>query len=309
MSGRLFESSEIPCPTGERLHALVMRPPGPALRLVYLVPLVGASASQQILLFKSMTKRGSVLVSFEYRGHGASTGTFSVEKSLEDSLTSLSWAQDLAGSIGIPLHVVSNCYGSLAMLSWFRGTGPARLPLSLGAVSGLIDMHQIIRIDDFLPHVARACPFPVPTAGAFMELAGRGAIDLTGDCYRGALRGYLTGLFPELRVTDRSFEELSYDRVDMDATVRQFFDRAPLEGVAVPREVPCLFYYGLQDEIMGLDLPGGRRNYEKRVRTLVHHAQIRPANVDHFGRGMDRDLIVQQLVDFQEQQERQAAAR
>lgn len=281
-----------------------MRPStGPARRLVYLVPLVGASASQQILLFKNMAKRGTLLLSFEYRGHGASTGTFSVEKSLEDSQTALFWAQEHADKLGIPLHVLSTCYGSLAMLSWFRGTALARAPLSLSAVSGLIDMHQIIRITDFLPHLSRISGVPGLTAGRFLEMMENGAIDLAGEGYRGALRSYLTGLFPELRVTQRSFEELEFHRVDMRDTVRQFFDREPLQGVAVPREVPCLFYYGLQDELMGLDLPGGRRNYEKRVRTLVHHAEIRPANVDHFGRGMDRDLIVQQLGDFHEQHE------
>ncbi len=296
---RLFSERSIPCPTGERLHALLMSPAQAAAeRLVFLVPLVGSSASQQILMFKGMVKRGSALLSFEYRGHGRSTGNFSVEKSLEDSRTVYAWAAAHALQQGIPLHVLSNCYGTLAMLSWFRGPAPAPAPATLSAVSGLIDMHQIIRAGEFLACYGRldgGSPRSVPD---FLDAVTRGAVDVQGAVFRRALMIYLQGLFPELKVSPEEFEQLAFGRVDMAETLRQFLTMGPLEGVSVPAGVPSLFYYGLRDDIMGLDLAGTRQQYEQRLLTLAPHAEVRSADVDHFGRGLDRDRIVQQLADF-----------
>ena len=305
---RVFLEREISCPTGEKLHALIMAPPrGPVERLVYLVPLVGSGASQQILMFKGMAKRGSALLSFEYRGHGRSTGTFSVEKSLEDARTVYDWACAYADERGLPLHVLSNCYGTLAMLSWFRGGGDVPLPATIGAISGLIDMHQIIRIDDFAAVYARVDGRPALSGEGLLNAIAAGAVDIEGAAYRHALKAYLQELFPELQVTSNAFEQLPFHRVDMGATVRQFFTLRPLATITVPSGLPCLFFYGLRDDLMGLDLPGMRQQYEQRLHELVPHAEIRAADVDHFGRGMDRDGIVRQLGDFHLQNDHRAS--
>lgn len=304
---RVFSEQSIPCPTGERLHALLMSPAHiPAERLVYLVPLVGSGASQQILMFKGMVKRGAALLSFEYRGHGRSTGTFSVEKSLEDSLTVYAWARAYAQEQELPLHVLSNCYGTLAMLSWFRGAAPEPAPATLSAISGLINMHQIIRAEDFLACYARLDGGSPASVASFLETVAAGVVDVEGEAYRRALMVYLQGLFPELKVTMDVFEQLEFRRADMQDTLRQFFTMEPLGNIAVPAEIPSLFYYGLRDEIMGLDVPGTRQQYEQLLSTLVPHAEVRSADVDHFGRGLDRDVIVQQLGDFHQLHDQRA---
>jgi len=295
---------EIPCATGDLLEAVLMLPSRDVpRRLVYIVPLVGAGASQQILRFKSMTKRGAALLSFDYRGHGLSSGAFSMRKSLEDSLTVYHWAQNYASDNGLPLHALATCYGSLVMLSWFQGGNSVLAAKTLGSVSSLLDLHSIIRVDDFFPYYEKNGG-PLFSGGAqFIEEMQRGTIDVHGKAFRFALRDYLISLFPELRVTPDAFEDLEYSRADIQDTLIQFSTMTPLEGAVVPGKIPSLFFFGLHDTLMKLDSTEGRQNHESRIRTLAPHAEIRAAAIDHFGRGQDHDSIIQQLCDFHEEHE------
>jgi hypothetical protein len=129
----------------------------------------------------------------------------------------------------------------------------------------------------------------------------QGAIDCRGPAFRRALREFMMGMFPELRVEEDCFEELQYERVDMAKTLLQFSQAAYLEGSAVPSWIPCHFYYGRNDELMGLDTPEGREAYERYVRSLIPHAELHPCEVDHFGRGPDRDWLIHSVGDTCEQ--------
>ena len=303
---KLFEYPRVACCGGDgSLSAMLMKPPqGEPQRLVYIVPLVGSGASQQFLLFKNIVKRGSALLSFEYRGHGASSGAFSMEKSLEDSRTVLAWACGYAAERKIPLHALSTCYGNIPMLSWFRGRGTGVRPRTLNSVSGLFDLHHIIKIEDFLARYRRSLGGAVLDAGRFTEEVEQGTLPVEGDAYRQALRDFLIGLFPDLRVSRDSFEELAFDRVDMRDTVVQFARMRPLEGVAVPGDLPCLYFYGERDGLMGLDSPLGRLAYENRIDEIVPHAETRARDIDHFGRGPDHGRVIEQLCDHMELHDR-----
>ncbi len=303
---KLFEYPSIACSgPGESLSAVLMKPPqGEPLRLVYVVPLIGSGASQQLLLFKNMVKRGSALLSFEYRGHGASSGTFAMEKSLEDSRTVLCWAQHYASERGIPLHALSTCYGNIPMLAWFNGRAARLRVRTLNSVSGLFDLNHIIKVEDFLVRYQRSLGGVPLDAGRFSELVEQGAIPVEGQGYREALRQFLQAIFPELRVSREAFEALVFDRVDMRDTIVQFSRMRPLQGVAVPPDLPCLYFYGVRDELMGLDTPLGRLAYENRIGGLVPHAETRPMDIDHFGRGPDHGRVIEELCDFLERHDR-----
>ncbi len=302
---KYFEYPKVACCGSDgSLGAVLMKPPQGPKRLVYIVPLVGSGASQQLLLFKNLVKRGSALLSFEYRGHGASSGTFSMEKSLEDSRTVLDWAQDYAEKRNIPLHVLSTCYGNIPMLAWFRGRSAGYRVRTLNSVSGLFDLHHIIKIEEFLARYQRTQGGAVLDAGLFSERVRQGILTVDGDAYRNSLRDFLLDLFPDLRVTRDSFEDLAFDRVDMRDTVVQFAGMRPLEGVAVPEGVPCLYFYGIRDGLMGLDTPLGRLAYESRIGEIVPHAETRAMDIDHFGRGPDHGMVIEQLCDHMERHDR-----
>lgn len=303
-SAKVIEKIRINMPNGEQLASVLMVPAKEEpKRIVYIVPLVGARAAQQVLRFKSLARRGSALLSFEYRGHGNSSGTFSMEKSLEDSRRVLSWAQEYAAARNIPLHVLTTCYGTLAMLSWFKNGYSAPGVRSLSAVSGLFDLHRIITLDDFFDRFTRRAGrerFGMTTVLADIIA---GTIDTGSDVFRESLREYLKGLFPELRVSSDAFEDLGFNRVDLPESVVQFSRLQPLEGVSVPPDVPCLFYYGTSDRLMGLHTSEGRLQYESAIRVLVPHAGIFSSTIDHFGRGGDHDFVLEQLGDFHETNE------
>jgi hypothetical protein len=287
---------------GEGLSAVLMRPPrGEIRRLLYIVPLAGSGASQQILRFRTFTREGSALLSFEYRGHGKSTGTFSIEKSLEDAETALLWARDHASKENLPLHVVSTCYSAIPMLACFRNGRNIFGLRSLSGVAGLFDLDNIIRIEGFLERFFRDARDGTMSPVDFIGRVRAGIIDPDGDLFRDAVKNYLKGLFPELHITREAFEELLYSRVDIVAAMEQISQMRPLAGVRIPENIPGLFFYGLRDTLMGLGTPEGRARYEARVRSIVPHANIRAVDIDHFGRGPDHDAMGHEMNHFFEQ--------
>lgn len=287
---------------GESLSAVLMRPPrGEIKRLLYIVPLAGSGASQQILRFRTLTRGGSALLSFEYRGHGSSTGTFSIEKSLEDAETVLLWARDHASKEALPLHAVSTCYSTIPMLACFRKERNLFGLRSLSAVAGLFSLDTIIRIEGFLERFFRDERDKAVSPLDFIGGVRRGIIDPDGDLFRDAVKNYLQGLFPELHITRDAFEELQYSRVDIVAAMEQISQIRPLAGVRIPENMPSLFFYGLRDALMGHDTPGGRARYEARIRSIAPHADIRAVDIDHFGRGPDHDAMGHEMNRFFEQ--------
>jgi hypothetical protein len=190
------------------------------------------------------------------------------------------------------------------MLAWFRGHGTGAALRTLNAVSGLFDLDHIIKVEDFLERYYRSLGGVPLDAGRFSEQVEQGTFPVEGDAYRDELRDFLHGLFPELRVSRDAFEELAFDRVDMRDTVVQFARMRPLAGVAVPGDLPCLYFYGVRDGLMGLDTPLGRLAYENRIGEIVPHAETRPMDIDHFGRGPDHGKVIEQLCDHMESHDR-----
>ncbi len=303
-TGSVVEKFFVPCREDEHLHAVLFLPPsGKPERLIFVVPLVGSRASQQIINFRSFVRRHSALLSFEYRGHGLSSGTFNMEKSREDTIVMLQWAIDYARGHGIPLHAMSTCYSTLSLLSCFReGAGDHGIT-TIGAISGLVDTRRILSYQGFAGFYEMHTDQPPLDAGEFFQSLEEGVIDHGSASFRQALCMYMRDLFPELRITHDSFEELQYSRVDHIATLRQFHTFDPLKGIRVPEEVPCLFYYGVNDDLMELTTPEGRARYTSQIKALVPQAEIRWGNFDHFGRGADRDRVLQRFCDFFEMNE------
>ena len=118
-----------------------------------------------------------------------------------------------------------------------------------------------------------------------------------------ALFDYLTQMFPDLRVTWDSFEELSYDRTDIEQTLLQFLRARYFDGVLMPSSIPCRVFAGHRDDVLNLHTPEGRKRYESDIRALIPHAVVQYGDTDHFGRGPDRDPIIETMAEFCEQSE------
>jgi hypothetical protein len=299
---RLFEEKQIPTQGGALLHAKLMlpKPPQRPRRVVFISPLVGAGAAQPLIIFRNFSRRGAILVSFEYRGHTHSTGTFELDGTLADVHDALLWTWNYANERGLPVHGFATCYGTIPLLAQFKEGGCGYLLKSLNTVSGLFRMDQILKFENFARILSRHLGRELSVAEFFAELA-KGAIDCNGDIFRQALREYLSGLFPELQVGRDYFEEIHYDRVKVPQTLRQLSEARYLDGMTIPPEMPCNFFLGRNDKDMALQTTEGREDYKKHVLSLIPHATLHEHEFDHFGRGVEHDAVIDQLSDIFEQ--------
>jgi hypothetical protein len=304
-----FEDYVVPTEGRDVLHARLMRPRSRdvAERLVFISPLVGAGASQALVLFRSLTRRGATLMSFEYRGHFRSSGTFHLDSTIVDTRYALEWACGYARRCGLPLHGFATCYGAVPLAAQFA-RGSRGFPLwSFSTISGLFALDQIIRFEDFVPILSRRVGAPLDGTALLEEVASR-RLDVNGDAFRSALREYLKGLFPELRVGRDYFEELQYARADVAQSVLQLARARYFDELAVPPAIPCRFFFGRNDDALGLRTRERREAYRSHILSLIPHAEIREMEFDHFGRGPDHEAVLEQLADFFEESERRAVS-
>jgi hypothetical protein len=302
---RHFEDQQIRTEDGVVLHAKLMQPKTPmcAQRVVLISPLVGAGAGQQLLLFRDFSRRGAIVISYEYRGHPGSTGTFDLDSTVVDTRSALQWALDYANDRELPLHGFAKCYGVVTLLAQFRAGGLGLSLRSLSTVSGLYHLNQILRISDFAAIVSRYVGRDLDASSLVAELV-QGTIDCAELPLRQALREYLVGLMPELRVELNSFEELSYDRVNVRQMLLDFARANYLDGVNVPAWMPCTAILGVSDHLLGMHTPEGRLAYRNRVASVVPHVKIHEVDMDHFGRGPGHDQMIQWAGDAFENAEK-----
>jgi len=306
---RAFEECEIPTEGSDRLHAKLLFPKPPIFpkRFVLAPPLVGGSAAQALIIFRNLAKRGCILASFEYRGHPRSTGVFDLDKTVVDTRYALHWAADYAREHGLPLHAFAMCYAFVPLAANFAaGLDGCRL-WSLATISGLFRMDQIVHITDFAPLISKHLGRELDVA-ALIEALEEDTLDWNGQAFRAALCDFLRHLFPTQSVSQDHFEEIQFDRIDMRSMLLQLTHRHYLDGTLVPPEVPCHVVYGRHDTVMGLDSPEGREAYRRRVRALAPHAVFHELEIDHFGLGLERALMVETVGDAFEEAEVRAVS-
>lgn|GEM_PF-6663444 len=295
---RLFEDHTIPTEGNEMLFAKLLMPrlPMQPQRVVFFAPLVGAGAGQQLMTFRNFSRRGAIVISYEYRGHPQSTGKFELDKTIVDTHHALIWASNYANELGLPLHGFATCYGAIPLLAQFKKGGCSHLLRSISTISGLYHLNQILRIEDFAPIVSRYLGRELDAPSLLTEIAEE-VLDYDGYAFRQALREYLSELMPDLRVGLDYFEELNYERVKTRQTLLQFSQDDYLDGVNVPPWIPCTAYIGLQDELLFARAPADRETYKNYVLSVVPHATVREFEVDHYGRGPDHDPVIEYVGD------------
>ena len=140
-------------------------------RVVFMPPLIGAGAAQAPLMFRNMTRHGCILLSFQFRGHPRSTGTFNLDRTIIDTKYAMSWARGYANERGLPLHALTQCYGTVPLLAQFTKNGCDIPFASITLGSALVRMDQILQVDDFVPYLARNLGRTLDRAGLLEGLA------------------------------------------------------------------------------------------------------------------------------------------
>lgn len=289
---RSHEKLTIPSEDGCSLCTVIMRPKPstPTKQVVLIVPLAGASAGSQLLVFRNFARRGSIVICYEYRGHPKSTGEFDLDATITDTRYALNWALDFAHDHQLPLHGFATCYGVIPLLSQFKEGGQGPFLRSVTTVSGLYKLHQIMSIDGFAPYISRHFGREMDAATIVKDLE-EGVLDCDAPPLRQALREYLLSLMPELRVELDSFEELRYDNLNMRQMLLQFARADYIRGAKVPESVSCTAVMGRQDWLLSTDTDEGREKYMRLVRAVMPHAYIYDLDMDHYGEGPDHDKM------------------
>ena len=288
----------IPLSGGGHLHGTFLRPKK-AERVVMISPLAGSDSKEQLLTFRIMTRKNCELFSFEYQGHGESTGAFSLANTLEDTKAALDWIIGYGQERNLPVHTHSTCYGLITLLKCFEHL-PQDHPRyssvrSVNSVSGLPDLYRVLGVEDFL---AKFNMLGAPVLQeAFFRQVESGEVNFKGKRLRTALKHYLKEKLPDLIVKESSFGKLDYQRVDMKSTFTEFHQGISLEEVILPQSIPAHFFYGIHDAILDVGNPEGLSTYTSNLLQIVPHGVIEPMDMDHFGRGRDHQRVIESVAD------------
>ncbi len=247
--------------------------------LLFIPPLIGGEFSQQVSLFRRLVRRGYDLISFNYSGHGNSSGRFSPGAALRDTQTMLRHVRRIGTRQHLPIVGIGSCYSTI--------------PLVHAADNLREPMRAIVLINPII----RLCPVTVARSffSYYRHLCGiRGKLRKVSD----ALENYLEFLFPGILKGREYFGGLARKRTRLVKTVMDVILSDPLETVKIPN-TPVLCLYSREDRIIDIFISGKRSEYESGIlnvcpKTVFHVIE----GDDFFSRPDTRGEALQRITAF-----------
>lgn len=247
--------------------------------VLFVPPLVGGLGVQQIRTFRPLIRRGYHFISFDYAGHGRSSGKFSPNTSCADTLAALRLAGERSNALGLPLYGVGCCYAAMPLI---HATAAARKKGG-PAVRKLVLVNAILSLD--LRAVLRS----------FWDYYRR---DFPGTELLRAAERYLEFLFPGIHKSAAGFGALERRRTRLFRTVTEALSGDPLNGIQLPR-MASLCIYARHDNVLSMydKRPGFR--YEQEMRRILPESTFLPLKADHFlSRVADRRRLCGAIAAF-----------
>ncbi len=264
---------------GNTLEWTRVRNPSPR-GLIFLPPLIGGNLSQQIGMFRWLTRNRYDLISFNYSGHGNSSGKFSLRATLRDTLLMLQYAYSLSKKEQLPLFGIASCYSAIPLLY-----AASRLKEPLG---GVVLINAVLKLSpgavlrSFGAHYRKIIPARI------------GGIKKTLM----AIAHYADFLFPGIKKGKECFGLLERKRVRLFNTLADFFTLDPLKKVCL-QNTPALCLYASQDRILDIYDGGVRTNYKNNVRRICPLSRFSPLDGNHFlSRQATRDRATKYIDSF-----------
>ncbi|MFH1673002.1 MAG: hypothetical protein ABIF87_06210 [Pseudomonadota bacterium] len=246
---------------GNTLAWTRVRNPSPR-GLIFLPPLIGGNLSQQIGMFRWLTRNRYDLISFNYSGHGNSSGKFSLRATLRDTLHMLQYAYSLSKKEQLPLLGIASCYSAIPLLY-----AAYRLKEPLG---GVVLINAVLKLSpgavlrSFWAHYRKMIPARV---GIKKILT--------------AIIHYADFMFPGIKKGKECFGLLERERVRLFNTLADFFTLDPLKRACL-QNTPVLCLYASQDRILDIYDGGVRINYKNEVRRICPLTRFSPLDGNHF---------------------------
>jgi len=247
--------------------------------LIFLPPLIGGNVSHGIGMFRWLIRKGYDLISFNYSGHGNSSGRFSLGATLRDTVHMLAHAQRLASTRRLPLFGIAPCYSAIPLLySAYRLKEP---------LQGIVLINAVLRLNpaavarSFWTHYRKMFPAQIGIKKCLTAVAD-----------------YADTLFPDIRKERDRFGVLERKRVRLFATLTDFLALDPLQWVTLHKtDVLCL--YARQDRILKMYDGGAGTDYKNDVSRICPRTLFRSLEGDHFfSHQMTRDRVTMYIKNF-----------
>ena len=273
-----FERGSYSMGQGNALEWARVRNPSPQ-GLIFLPPLIGGNLSQQISMFRWLTRNRYDLISFNYSGHGDSSDNFSLRSTLRDTLYMLRYAYSLSKEGRLPLFGIASSYSAMPLLY-----AACCLKEPLG---GVVLINAVLRLSpgavamSFWVHYRKIVPARI---GIKKTLEG--------------IVHYADFLFPGIRKGKEYFGILELRKVRLLRTLADFFTLDPLKRVCL-QKTPVLCLYARQDRILDIYDGGIRINYKKEVQRICPQIFFSPLDGNHFlSLQVTRDKAAKYITSF-----------
>lgn len=252
---------------GHEIAIATFVPEGTPIATVVVPPLIGGSYAMHLRQFSALTRAGFRVASFNYRGHGKSTGQFDVLSALRDTSDVCMHLKEAHPAT--PLVGIGMCFGSMPLLY---------------AVAKNPNLFDRLVFINGIRHL-RETSGPVTAAGIYLRSRQwpKPVKPL------GALTVILDELMPTIDKSPSFFGILDYDRVNKMRTALQYFLYRTPRAAARPA-VPTLVCYGKNDKLLRLDNSERSDQYENSFRELFSNVAFLPLQTDHYMNGIHGQL-------------------
>lgn len=246
---------------GRRIEWVKVGPSNPK-GVVFVPPLIGGDASQQVRIFRGLVRNELQLVTFSYAGHAGSSGIFSLKEAFRDTGLMLHLAGDLAARSGASLMGLAACFSAM--------------PLIHAAASMGEPLHRLA----FINPIAE-----ISTAAVAVSFAAHyGHVNRDSGTIVGpgrALSSYLDVLFPGIERGRGRFGILDAGKTRLFRILSELLLHDPLAGLKIAR-TPVLCLYAREDRILNIFHRGERDRYESNWRSLCPQTIFRSVPGGHY---------------------------
>ena len=230
--------------------------------LVFIPPLIGGGPAQQLGAFRWLLKDNLDLFSFNYTGHGGSSGKFSLSAPARDTHRMLSLAAKRAGNSGRPLYGIAACYATIPMLYGALTSGEPFKKIVL--INPLTALYQ----GTFLRSLYAYCKTGFDLQKPLLSL-------------KKSIDSYLETLFPDIARGLAGFGTLSRKRARILKILFEWLSANSHLNFSL-QQTPALCVYGRRDPILNLGGGNLRRTSLDCITKVCSPVTFRAINSDHF---------------------------
>lgn len=247
--------------------------------VVFVPPLIGGEAIQQIRLLRHLRRYGLDLISFSYAGHGRSKGSFSFQAAFQNCLRMLDLASDYSRQQGVPLFGLASCFAAIPLLqATYARSEPLQKLVLINAIPRW-------RLDKIGSHFLRYWRQSESWRLSFLELPM-------------VMRAYRDDLLPGVTHRPQAFGVLARQRVQWLRLASELLSHAPLPPAAVS-QTPVLCIYGRKDRILHQMGFYKWQCYESLIESICPRTRFFPLDGGHFLNSPDiRYRLTNAVVDF-----------